>query len=70
MTDYHTFREINRATPAAILELGFMLADREILTTRPDVLANGVTDGILCFLEPGTTVTPPDPSAITPTASS
>lgn len=54
MTDYHTFREIHRQTPAAIIELGFMLADRDILTGRPDALANGITDGILCYLEPGT----------------
>ncbi len=56
MTDYHTFREINRQTPAAIIELGFMLADRDVLTNRPDALANGITDGILCYLEPGTRV--------------
>ncbi|MBE2182879.1 MAG: N-acetylmuramoyl-L-alanine amidase [Anaerolineae bacterium] len=53
MTDYHTFREINRQTTAAIIELGFMLADRDVLTSRPDALANGITDGILCYLEPG-----------------
>lgn len=53
MTDYHTFREIHPNTPAAIIELGFLLADREVMTERPDALANGITDGILCFLEPG-----------------
>lgn len=52
MTDYHTFREINPQTPAAIIELGFMLADREVLTERVDVLANSITEGMLCFLEP------------------
>jgi N-acetylmuramoyl-L-alanine amidase len=53
MTDYHTFREIHPLTPAAIIELGFMLADREILTERPDDMAAGIIDGILCFIEPG-----------------
>ena len=53
MTDYHTFREIAPLTPAAIIELGFMLGDRQILTQHPDTLARGITDGILCFLEPG-----------------
>lgn len=53
MTEYHTFREIHPLTPAAIIELGFMLADRALLTEQPDLLARGVTDGILCFLEPG-----------------
>jgi N-acetylmuramoyl-L-alanine amidase len=53
MTDYHTFREIQPLTPAAIIELGFMRGDRQILTQHPDTLARGLTDGILCFLEPG-----------------
>jgi len=65
MTDYHTFREINFNTPAAIIELGFLRADRDLLTGRPDALAQGITDGILCFLEPG--VAPP-PMSSTPGA--
>ncbi len=52
MSDYHTFREIHPLTPAAILELGFLLADRETLTNKQDEMAKGITDGILCFLEP------------------
>jgi N-acetylmuramoyl-L-alanine amidase len=53
MTDYHSFREIHAFTPAAIIELGFLRGDRELLTTRPDLLARAITDGVLCFLEPG-----------------
>jgi len=53
MTDYHNFREIHSLTPAAILELGFMKDDRALLTGEPDKLARGITDGILCFLQPG-----------------
>ncbi len=53
MTDYHTFREIHALTPAAIIELGFLLGDRELLTQHPDTLARGITDGIRCYLEPG-----------------
>lgn len=52
MTDYHTFREIHPLTPAAILELGFMRADREKLESQQALLAQGITEGILCFLEP------------------
>ena len=51
MTDYHAFREISPGTPAVILELGFMNLDRELLTTRADVPATGITNGILCFLQ-------------------
>ncbi len=50
MTNYHAFNEINPDTPAAIIETGFMNLDREILTEHPDVLADGITSGILCFL--------------------
>lgn len=52
MTDYHTFREIHPLTPATILELGFLLADRAILTEKHEEMAQGITDGILCFLQP------------------
>jgi N-acetylmuramoyl-L-alanine amidase len=50
MTDYHAFNEIDSETPAAIIETGFMNLDREILTQNPDVIARGITAGILCFV--------------------
>lgn len=52
MTDYHTFREIHPLTPAAIIELGFLLGDRAVLTGNQEQMAQGITDGVLCFLEP------------------
>lgn len=72
MTDYHIFREISILTPAAILELGFMLHDRAVLTENPELLARGITDGILCYLEPGdlnilATLQAPTPNPILPT---
>lgn len=50
MTRYHTFYEIHPFTPGAIIETGFMLTDRPLLTQRPDLVAQGIIDGILCFL--------------------
>jgi N-acetylmuramoyl-L-alanine amidase len=50
MTNYHAFREIDRMTPGAIIELGCLLDDRELLENKPKVLARGVAAGILCFL--------------------
>ena len=50
MTRYHAYYEIDRATPAAIIEVGFLLDDREILTQRPDVVAQGIADGLVCFI--------------------
>jgi len=51
MYGYHAFREIARETPGAIIELGFMAADRNILTHEPERLATGIVNGLICFLE-------------------
>ena len=50
MTRYHTFYEIDARTPAAIIETGFMAADRHILTGQPDLVAQAISEGIVCFL--------------------
>ena len=50
MTSYHAFEEINPETTAAIIEVGFLNLDRQILTQNPDLIAKGITDGILCFV--------------------
>ncbi len=51
MRRYHAFYEINPNTPAAIIETGFMLEDRELLTERPEVVAGGIVAGLICFVE-------------------
>lgn len=53
MTRYHTFYEIDDQTPGAIIETGFMHADRAMLTERADLIAQGIVDGIACFLGNG-----------------
>jgi N-acetylmuramoyl-L-alanine amidase len=66
MTDYHNFREIHPLTPGAIIELGFMRADRALLL-QPDRLGQALTQGMLCFLEPlRYQTTPLAPGAIIP----
>ncbi len=50
MTSYHAFGEINDETPAVILETGFLNLDRQILTQQPDIVARGISDGVLCFI--------------------
>lgn len=52
MTSYHTFREVSVDTPVAIIEIGFMFADRQFLTNDRATIATGITQGMLCFLEP------------------
>src|SRR5512141_1085222 len=49
MREYHAFREIDPDTVAAIIETGFLNLDREILTKKTDLIAEGVVEGILCF---------------------
>jgi N-acetylmuramoyl-L-alanine amidase len=50
MTNYHAFRTIDPQTPAAIIELGFLGGDQDLLVNRPDQVAQGVTESLLCFL--------------------
>ena len=51
MINNHAWRKIHPLTPGVILEMGFMLADQEILTTQHDLLAHAITMGILCYIE-------------------
>ena len=50
MTSYHAFEEIHAETPAVIIETGFMNLDRQILTQNPDLVANGISSGITCYI--------------------
>lgn len=49
MTQYHGFNEIDANTPDAIIELGFLNLDRDMLANHADLLAQGVAEGILCY---------------------
>lgn len=51
MTYYHAFDEINPLTTAAIIETGFLNLDRQILTEKPDQIAEGIVAGIQCYLK-------------------
>ncbi len=51
MTRYHAFQRIAPSTPAAIIEIGFLGGDRKLLTESPELAAEGVARGILCFLD-------------------
>jgi N-acetylmuramoyl-L-alanine amidase len=50
MTDYHAFRAVSPATTAAIIETGFLYLDRDILVNHPDVIADGIVSGLVCFV--------------------
>jgi N-acetylmuramoyl-L-alanine amidase len=51
MTEYHAFYEIAPETPGAIIEIGFMDADRRLLTRRQDLVVKGIVNGIKQFVE-------------------
>jgi N-acetylmuramoyl-L-alanine amidase len=51
MRYYHTFRRIAPETPGAIIEMGFMADDATLLLERQELVAQGIVNGILCFLE-------------------
>lgn len=50
MREYHAFSEIDPNTITAIIETGFMNLDRKLLTEHTDLVADGVAQGILCFI--------------------
>jgi len=50
MTSYHAFGEVDPNTPAVIIETGYMNQDRELLTQNPNLVARGITAGIMCYL--------------------
>ncbi len=51
MSEYHPLDEIDPATPAVVVETGFLNLDREILLQQPGELAKGLSDGIICYAQ-------------------
>jgi N-acetylmuramoyl-L-alanine amidase len=51
MHGYHVFLEIDPQTPGAIIEIGFLGADRDTLENHPERAAEGIFAGLVCFLE-------------------
>lgn len=70
MTEYHNFREIAAGTPGAIIEIGFMYLDRDVLTNRSADVARGIYEGLLCFIRgespAGGSETPATNAPVTP----
>jgi N-acetylmuramoyl-L-alanine amidase len=62
MREYHAFSEIDPNTITAIIETGFLNLDREILTNETERVAEGVTQGILCFMRNESVLPTPIPT--------
>ena len=50
MQNHQAYVRIDGSTPAVMIETGFMNLDRKMLTEEPDVIARGIVNGILCYL--------------------
>ena len=50
MTNYHAFSRVAPQTPIAIIETGFLFLDRPLLVRHPEIVAQGIAEGVLCFL--------------------
>ncbi len=50
MTAYHAFARVAPQTPIVIIETGFLFLDRQLLVRHPEIVAQGIAEGILCFL--------------------
>jgi N-acetylmuramoyl-L-alanine amidase len=64
MREYHAFSEIDPNTITAIIETGFLNLDRDILTGQPELVAGGVTQGILCFINNESVMPTPFPTTV------
>jgi len=61
MTGYHAFDEVDPVTTAAIIETGFMRMDFTMITEHPDLVADGIVNGIICFLNNESVTLTPTP---------
>jgi N-acetylmuramoyl-L-alanine amidase len=50
MTNYYAFSRVAPQTPIAIIETGFLFLDRPLLVRHPEIVAQGIAEGVLCFL--------------------
>jgi N-acetylmuramoyl-L-alanine amidase len=65
MTGYHAFSEIDPNTIAGIIETGFLNLDRDLLTKHTDQVADGIVNGLMCFINNENVVPTPVPT-VTP----
>ena len=52
ITAYHNFTEVHTITITAIMEMGYLNLDRTLLADHSDLVAKGIGEGILCYLQP------------------
>ncbi len=50
MTRYHAFNEIDQKSPSAIIELGFLGSEHDLLKNKRELLAEGIANGVDDFM--------------------
>ncbi len=68
MTSYHAFDEIDNETSAVIIEVGFLNLDRQLLSQHTDLVAKGIAEGILCYINNEDAAIQSTPQSTTPSA--
>jgi hypothetical protein len=48
---YHIFSDIHSDTPAVLIEIGSLKADREVILGSTSAVVEGIADGIKCFIK-------------------
>jgi len=48
---YHIFRDVDPNTPAVMIEVGSLSTNRDLISKQRDAIAQGIYDGIVCYLE-------------------
>jgi N-acetylmuramoyl-L-alanine amidase len=66
MREYHAFSEINPNTVTAIIETGFLYLDQDILINETERVAEGITQGILCYVNNESVEPTPMPTTTEP----
>ncbi len=51
MTQYHAFQRVSPQTPGAIIEVGYLGGDHDLLVNHPEIPAEAIAQGVLCFLD-------------------
>lgn len=64
MSQYHAFSEVDPNTITAIIETGFLNLDRDMLVDHTDIVADGVVNGILCFVNNENVEPTPIPTSV------
>jgi pSer/pThr/pTyr-binding forkhead associated (FHA) protein len=68
MLNYYALKQINASTPGAIIEMGFLSGDLDVLVNQQDRLADGIAASVVSFLGAAPAPEPSQPAGIAASA--